>query len=569
MIHCCRYDPIHVITCFQIENNHFGLLNLYKMEKFSASIPEEINVFKLIQSHLVEISSLKKQCKTKQCKQTMQRIPRHMRRRAASNNPKRLPKALQHGKDIPTNNKKQKRRRSHRIATRNKDPKRTLLHMWFTKRFKMELMWGKKIPYKNNSKNQRLLYRCGKKGYISFYLPFLKTFSVNFAETQSKESILTTFTHLCSSNDLQLLNDSQNSELPLTLHVHERDQFPLKLIGPIRCRFEEKKFIITTHIGIYESVVNLLTFESYNITHEPISHIRLYGSKANRRLNRILLQSNECSIPSATYCGLRETNYNKNEKKNTDRLDEDEKAKIQSNSGDDNANLRQCFVYKYLINKFEAIDIEINDDQLKSVWYSINENMAHLVGGLRDLQVLAIESQTCLFPTVGYFDCNFNHRKTIPNFDLEQKYAIRERNILKALSESSLNCLSNIRKIEDATVYVTIEYLRGKPRQNDLIYLPGKELIESYLKGERQLHQLLDDESQLGSVVGFVEYGTFSMEAAKCRAIAVISLLALKQMIIIQLNLSSSQNRLYALIKNEFNNIHLVTVSVIDQLNSI
>src|SRR5690606_7295813 len=117
------------------------------------------------------------------------------------------PKALQEpGSRSGQKKTKQRRRRfkAAKVKARARDPRRTLLHLWFAKRFKFDSKWNRLIPYKNNCKNQRILYRCSKRGYTVFYLPFMKSLLLDYSKV-TRHEVLSVLAHFCSEDDYKLL----------------------------------------------------------------------------------------------------------------------------------------------------------------------------------------------------------------------------------------------------------------------------------------------------------------------------------------------------------------------------
>ncbi|CAG2180942.1 unnamed protein product, partial [Oppiella nova] len=63
-------------------------------QQSTSTMSTEIYILKRIESHCLEMDSLNTECKTKAPKLMSQRLPRFMRRRASSHNPKRVPKSV-------------------------------------------------------------------------------------------------------------------------------------------------------------------------------------------------------------------------------------------------------------------------------------------------------------------------------------------------------------------------------------------------------------------------------------------------------------------------------------------
>lgn len=114
------------------------------------------NVLQFVEARAKEIASLMNDeldsKKKKKC--IFQRLPFHMRRRNASRNPKRVPRQLRTQYQISVTKTKSKKVHKSKpkdlreeYAKRSK-PDSTWLenHIWFAKRFKMDTLWGYRIP---------------------------------------------------------------------------------------------------------------------------------------------------------------------------------------------------------------------------------------------------------------------------------------------------------------------------------------------------------------------------------------------------------------------------------------
>lgn len=108
-------------------------------------------------------------------KQLFQTIPKHLRRRAASHNPNRVPcNYRRQGKEGSQHHFKRKKRRNIKLLYRqrtgsskidnhsNKHTKWLETHLWHAKRMHMKDLWGWRIPVENSVKVKRHLYRISK-----------------------------------------------------------------------------------------------------------------------------------------------------------------------------------------------------------------------------------------------------------------------------------------------------------------------------------------------------------------------------------------------------------------------
>lgn len=136
---------------------------------------DDLNMLNMIESRIMEIIQIEDECKRKLPKLYNQRLPRFMRRRAACHDARRLPRKMRPTTPTAYGSKSRKSLMRFRCRTRfqkhkrilrkytkskYKEPNKCLLHKWFAKRFKMiDNGLLEHVPYHNNTKNQRNLYR--------------------------------------------------------------------------------------------------------------------------------------------------------------------------------------------------------------------------------------------------------------------------------------------------------------------------------------------------------------------------------------------------------------------------
>ncbi|KAF7487789.1 hypothetical protein SSS_10851 [Sarcoptes scabiei] len=539
------------------------------MSQVSSS--NEISLYNLIQSHLVEINHLKKQCKTKQCRRNLQRIPRHMRRRAASNNPKRLPKSIQElikENDIK-NLKKRKKIRKRHWKKRSKDPRKSDLHVWFAKRFKLVFCWNQFVPYKNNVKNQRILYRNLTKGYTAFYLPFVKFVLIensNFCDHISE---------FCSAEDNEFLRDIPDGNI-LTIHLHQPGKYPDCLIGP--CRIIKmnrgKKFLLMIHILVCEELISKFN-ENHQMSYEILecSQIQLFGKESLKRIkNKVLSKFQLEGVPFDQFQFF--------DIKNQIKLDGWEEFLTKINR----PNEESIAIKRIIIsNSIESLTIIVPRQILRKVWNSINFNMAHLVGGIRDLEVMTLNFSSSFFPNIGYLDC-ISNRSTLINYPLlngQKIHIVRNQKFIQELIDQNYNLLT-IKKFVNETqsssidsfVQIVLKYLKGKPKKMDKILLPNTQKSSTIIKFMKieNLENFIDKNEANDTVIGYVEYGCFDMNFARCRAFGIISLDGLERLIRFNQAIkyveddanSIKYSAIFALTKSQYNHLNLVTIELVN-----
>ncbi|CAB4382576.1 unnamed protein product [Rhizophagus irregularis] len=140
-------------------------------------IPRTIDVVDFAEARAFEINAMNdaleraNQAKNSRAAQT---LPRHLRRRAASHNVKRLPvrlrkKAIDEMELDNTAPKKQNRRKRRRLGSLSAEYKRRQgnkkwleTHMWHSKRMKMTEIWGYKLAEHPNEKSIKASYRASE-----------------------------------------------------------------------------------------------------------------------------------------------------------------------------------------------------------------------------------------------------------------------------------------------------------------------------------------------------------------------------------------------------------------------
>ncbi|CAG0908630.1 unnamed protein product, partial [Cyprideis torosa] len=140
--------------------------------------PTHVSMLRFVESRSREIAALNQELAFRH-KNTLvlQRLPRHMRRRATSHNPKRLPRKLRpihesQFRDGPPSaskrpSRKFRRRKRNLVDEYNRrqeagKPRWLETHLWHSKRFRMRTLWNWRIPWQDNQKSQRSCYRASR-----------------------------------------------------------------------------------------------------------------------------------------------------------------------------------------------------------------------------------------------------------------------------------------------------------------------------------------------------------------------------------------------------------------------
>nr|SVE83122.1 EOG090X07PD [Daphnia magna] len=145
--------------------------NKYKMV---GNVPSDISVVRFATVRAQEIVALTKMIENPQTtKLIFQKLPCHMRRRAMSHNPNRMPRLLreahksQMAKSGPALKPKRPRRKYRRRPSRlleeykKRSSKMSWLetHLWHAKRFHMTAKWGYRLPEKSCARGHRFCHR--------------------------------------------------------------------------------------------------------------------------------------------------------------------------------------------------------------------------------------------------------------------------------------------------------------------------------------------------------------------------------------------------------------------------
>lgn len=152
-----------------------------KKEPFIASIgtnnqsaPQFINIQQFLESRSYELKHFTKILENKlTSKLEHQLLPRHMRRRAMAHNHYRIPLRIRfkslmdlapaEGETVSRSRCRRHRRKIqfllNQYELRQKRYKWMETHIWHAKRFKMTEMWGCRVPFKNNDKSERTVYK--------------------------------------------------------------------------------------------------------------------------------------------------------------------------------------------------------------------------------------------------------------------------------------------------------------------------------------------------------------------------------------------------------------------------
>ncbi|XP_054154470.1 ribonucleases P/MRP protein subunit popl-1-like [Oppia nitens] len=586
----------------------------------STSHSSDIYLMKQIESHSLELNSLTADCRTKLPKLMSQRLPRFMRRRASSHNPKRVPKSIRLAIEGKTNDsiekhkklKNQKKNKKHKkfvneikrkesIQRRNQKSERSVLHVWFAKRFHMKMFYNRLMPNNNCTKNERILYQNSKQDFVAYYLSTYVCIEIDYSvsEKQLLIDFLTKFTHLDISPSFGAkIYESGNRE-GITI-IYNYESYPFEPLVSINFVWNHKftKLWIWCHICVYDKLLNLfydcqqkyLSKVDFKINghKNQLERFRIIGPKGLMLLSKCFnFDFNQILDPKT----VNSVHYL--------RISENKTSLIDSN--ETNLFLDNCFVSssKKFINCFDFMlitknntfknrvtyDLVVLSEFANRLWHKICENRGHRVGGIHDLNMISLNTSSLMFPEFGFID-SFENKTTI---ELLNKLLKREPNStlyiirndlmlsmlckdLRLLSKISFN---NIYNKDNALINVEVVCVgRGVPQQFDYICVPNDSDIESI--GQTSDEDIINEDkcNQLNrKIIGLIEFGKYSLEISRGKGLGVITIIGLEELIQINDNINlknNYKNNIIAIFKSNKSCIYRqIIIKAIDSAFSI
>ncbi|KAJ7784628.1 POP1-domain-containing protein [Mycena metata] len=205
-----------------------------------------IDVEKFAEARAFEINAMQTGMKTASASAThrvWQTLPRHLRRRAASHDVRRVPlrlrdRARQEMNSVkkkalarlrPKQGKDKRLSRTETFLKRQRDKSWLETHIWHAKRMKMENMWGYRLAVTPTEKAFRPSHRASVHGSILHDASYQ-----SIIQLQGPEKILRTLLDACC--DLQGPGPGAKRYLPgartIDTHIYEPSQYPFGLVGP-------------------------------------------------------------------------------------------------------------------------------------------------------------------------------------------------------------------------------------------------------------------------------------------------------------------------------------------------
>uniref|UniRef100_A0A0N5A9C3 Ribonucleases P/MRP protein subunit POP1 n=1 Tax=Syphacia muris TaxID=451379 RepID=A0A0N5A9C3_9BILA len=242
-----------------------------------------IDVNKFVETNIKQVSELLQAVDndnlvgrevTKGPRTVLQRLPRHMRRRAMSYNVKRLPrrrrsyalqfiKASRHRKKPPS---RFRRRRPRNLlqayARRNRKNIWLETHIWHAKRFFMIERWGYKIPFQSFQRAFRPTYRDSVHHCVIQDMSFLRCIQIVMGDRAPVLSALHAFFSplACLTPASKFAEDGR---FEVSAFFYKPNEYPKGFIGPIRFMWSANRdgthcLVIWTHPSISDQVLEHL-----------------------------------------------------------------------------------------------------------------------------------------------------------------------------------------------------------------------------------------------------------------------------------------------------------------------
>ncbi|OXG28540.1 ribonuclease P/MRP protein subunit POP1 [Cryptococcus neoformans Bt120] len=254
-------------------------------------LPGMISVEKFAQTRAMEIHAFQTAIKTAAAQgstRAFQSLPRHLRRRAASHNPRRVPKRLRsraaaeidagdtiakkHRKIAKLRAKGNLRDRLSRTAIfriRQRSKRWLPTHIWHAKRYHMANIWGWRLPITPTLKSFRPAYRAGKRKAIAWDMSYYGVIEVEGLKEEIVK-LLTGVTFGKFAGD-KFENGSRVAEVL----VYQPESFPRGLIGPAEILWQPltqdksphndaRRIWIRVHPSIFDQVFSTLKAVSGN-----------------------------------------------------------------------------------------------------------------------------------------------------------------------------------------------------------------------------------------------------------------------------------------------------------------
>ncbi|WRT66655.1 uncharacterized protein IL334_003614 [Kwoniella shivajii] len=291
-------------------------------------LPGMIQVEKFAETRALEIHAFQTAIKVAAAQgstRAFQSLPRHLRRRAASHNPRRVPKRLRSraaaeidsGDTIAKKHRKifRLRRkgtlrdhlsRTEQFALRQKNKTWLPTHMWHAKRYHMTNLWGYRLPITPTLKSFRPAYRAGRRKAIGSDTSYHGIIELEGA----REEIIAVMGRMSGGKFAGPRYEDGSRVANISLY--QFDSFPVGLIGQAEVMWQplspelpqhERKLWIRLHPSIYNETWNALKVTTHQFQQSgssksqnlqirdlrgEINSLDILGPKSGKVLRRVL-----------------------------------------------------------------------------------------------------------------------------------------------------------------------------------------------------------------------------------------------------------------------------------------
>ncbi|KAG2038684.1 ribonucleases P/MRP protein subunit POP1-domain-containing protein [Suillus americanus] len=208
-------------------------------------LPASIDVERFTEARVYEVDAMQKAIKTageSVTHRVWQTLPRHLRRRAASHDVRRVPLRLRdkaRAEMVPITRRILKRGRSKRGKTKQVSRTESLLkrkrdktwletHIWHAKRMKMENMWGYRLAVTPTEKSFRPSHRASMHGSILHDSSYH-----SLIELKGLENILRGVLDLCCDPQCTGMKRSMTGARVLETDLYKPGSYPFDLVAPV------------------------------------------------------------------------------------------------------------------------------------------------------------------------------------------------------------------------------------------------------------------------------------------------------------------------------------------------
>ncbi|EGO23569.1 hypothetical protein SERLADRAFT_416006 [Serpula lacrymans var. lacrymans S7.9] len=208
-------------------------------------LPTVLDVEKFTEARAFEIDAMQTAMKNASASSThraWQMLPRHLRRRAASHDVRRVPLRLREkaraemdpvrrkalGRSIPKRGKGKQISRTEAFLKRQRDKTWLETHIWHAKRMKMENLWGYRLAVQPTEKSFRPSHRAAVHGSIlhdaSYY---------SLIEIKGSEVIIKSLLEMCCDPQGPGIKRCMTGARVLDSHIYKPGRYPFDLIAPV------------------------------------------------------------------------------------------------------------------------------------------------------------------------------------------------------------------------------------------------------------------------------------------------------------------------------------------------